>query len=283
MHFFEGIKESKWATLYTAGGLVLLIVLIQWLSGNYFVELFSLPDEGPDPTHPSFISWQLFTSTWGFSVWWLLLIWGFLVKLSGHSFQDLGIHATSAYGGILFFVVLWALTQFGMGLEAAINNSIAFNKIGALELIGFFIGLFAIISAEEVVFRGFFLPQIYIKCRQLLGEQWNRKSVAIIAVLITSLFFALVHVSSSSNFSPASLLLRVAMITLLGSIFAAIYMRTKNLFVCVGVHTLINNPLPVVTGNQYSHFIYVSIFSLILVLIWPYLQTKIRRTTASSS
>ena len=274
MRFLDETRETSLGGLIFSGILVIIVVSVQSSLGDYFTELFSLPTTGPDPTHSSFIPWALFTLAWGAFVWWIIVIGVGFVRIAGLSFRDIGIRRIKIYDGGIFLVLLWSLTQLGLGIDALAHDSIALSAIRLSEFLYFIVGLVALITVEEVVFRGFFLPQVYLKYNRWIKGRGNKKKALVAAILTTSLYFSLLHIPSASDFSAGSLLLRIVMIALYSSFFAVIYLWTRNIFVATGVHVLINNPMAIIIGNQLGHFFYVTGMAIILVAIWPFVQNK---------
>jgi membrane protease YdiL (CAAX protease family) len=91
----------------------------------------------------------------------------------------------------------------------------------------FMVGLY-----EETIFRGFVLSLL------LKGGNESRKQT-IIAVVISSVTFGLMHLSNLSKTPLISVLYQVAYATIIGIAFSAVLLRTNwNLMWCITLHTL---------------------------------------------
>ena len=101
--------------------------------------------------------------------------------------------------------------------------------------------LFGNCPFEEVLFRGFLLPQCLLLTKHWIPESRRWKHLAI-ALLLSRGYFALCHVFFNLH-QPEGQWLLIAQFVF-GLLFAAIYLSTGNLFVAIGIHALVNNPAP---------------------------------------
>lgn len=136
------------------------------------------------------------------------------------------------------------------------------------QIIGYFFGN---VVFEELAFRGFLLVQLYLL---LDGQWWRVNEVARIAVATvgSSLIFTLFHV-------PAFLIGGIRMETLAfifvyAVLLCLVYIRTRNVFIAMGVHGLANFPVPilsVVETTPYDFSLVWAIPAAIIVVTWPIL------------
>ncbi|HVU10895.1 MAG TPA: CPBP family intramembrane glutamic endopeptidase, partial [Phototrophicaceae bacterium] len=120
---------------------------------------------------------------------------------------------------------------------------------------------------EEIAYRGFMFPQVYLRLSSLRDRPWGR---LIVALLISQGLFALSHIPNRIylGMSPSDIAADLVVLLLLGALFTLIYVRTDNLFIVVGVHALGNTPTvlfttaPFLTGDGASILIYT------LVILW---------------
>ncbi|MBT8401980.1 MAG: CPBP family intramembrane metalloprotease, partial [Rhodothermia bacterium] len=70
--------------------------------------------------------------------------------------------------------------------------------------------------------------------------------------------------------SMTTVVLYLAQVFVVGLLFAAVYVRTGNLFVAVGLHGLINVPGGLFTSGIDSSFVML-VLTCGVLLVWPYL------------
>lgn len=121
---------------------------------------------------------------------------------------------------------------------------------------------------EEIAYRGFLFPQIYLNLDGWRQRPWGR---LIAAILLSQGIFALSHIFNRIYLGmpleqiPGDLLLLLGW----GILYTIIYLRTDNLFLVVGVHALGNAPStlfatsPVFAGGGASLFIYALVVLLL--------------------
>lgn len=97
---------------------------------------------------------------------------------------------------------------------------------------------------EEIVFRGGIFNFVNMKRKKEYDESGNEKENDLYAILISGAIFGVLHVAaglSSGNFFE---LIYFIQYFAMGCAFGFIYSKTKNIYMCMGVH-LINNLLSV--------------------------------------
>ncbi|WP_165075316.1 CPBP family intramembrane glutamic endopeptidase [Paludisphaera rhizosphaerae] len=91
---------------------------------------------------------------------------------------------------------------------------------------------------EEVVYRGFFLPQAYFLAARL-PESRPATRLAFALALSQGVFAAIhIPVNVAHHISAIFLLVQFA----IGLVLAGVYLASNNLFLAVGIHTLLNEP-----------------------------------------
>lgn len=99
------------------------------------------------------------------------------------------------------------------------------------EIIGFFFMNLSIAIGEEFIFRGVFL--------NLLIEQWeSKKNFIYKAVIVTSVLFGLKHITNWMVY-PNQIVATASQVvfTMMAGIYiAAIYVRSRNIWICIVVH-----------------------------------------------
>jgi membrane protease YdiL (CAAX protease family) len=148
-------------------------------------------------------------------------------------------------GQALFLTaLLWLATQMIALLISGINGDIHLDPLwserGVSTVIGALIGqLLGNAFNEEMLYRGFYLSQFYLKIRE--SNERRRLAWAILAMLG---LFILSHIPNRifHGYSLADLPLDFALLFAWGLFFTAIYLLSGNLFLAIGVHALVNRP-----------------------------------------
>jgi membrane protease YdiL (CAAX protease family) len=102
---------------------------------------------------------------------------------------------------------------------------------------------------EETMFRGFLLPQFYLKAAPRLPHG----AALAIAFVGSSALFAVSHFPNRlfiQSFTGAELLSDQAGLFLMGLVMATAFVVTRNLFVAVGLHALVNEPAAIVHASS---------------------------------
>jgi len=163
--------------------------------------------------------------------------------------QTIGLVFTLVSGGSLSFTTYWTSAGLTAGLGVYISQ------------------FFGCAPWEEIVFRGFLLLQVFLKLKKQ-NLQFHPLFRLIIALIISQGIFALFHIPNQiyNGASSADMIFTLSKIFLLGIIISLIYLRTKNLFIAMGIHALWNLPNLFVSDNI-GGFIAV-ILALVLLVGW---------------
>ncbi len=92
---------------------------------------------------------------------------------------------------------------------------------------------------EETFFRGFLLPQVFLRASRL----WRKGLSLGVAFLISLALFVVSHVPrllSEADLAGGSMTESLFWTVRFGSILTLTFLVTRNLFVCVGLHSLWN-------------------------------------------
>lgn len=115
---------------------------------------------------------------------------------------------------------------------------------------------------EEIAFRGFVYPQLYLK---LPGTPAARLWLAMAG---TELLFALSHIPGHlalrAEMGAGAIALRVLVQGLAGAVLLVVYLRTRNLWIAIGLHGLANAPTPLLAST-----LPWELFLVPLLLAWP--------------
>lgn len=173
-------------------------------------------------------SWLQLTIS-GFSAATILFVLWLFLKTRKAGFKDLGFKkaklsdfgwlAVAAVVYIIVLVVVMSVASNIPGFNADQAQDVGYVGANGWQLLLAFIGLVILPPlAEEMLFRGFMYRG--------LASKWHK----VIAALVTSLLFALVHFQWNVGVD----------VFILSLILIALYEKTKNLWMCVGLHALKN-------------------------------------------
>jgi membrane protease YdiL (CAAX protease family) len=183
----------------------------------------------------------------------------------------------------VYTVVLWGVAQI-IHLVAGLltRGEITLNPDWAIYGTGFMIGLvltqvFGNALFEEIAYRGFLFPQLYLRLTSLRARPWNR---FLVALLISQAAFALSHIPNRIylGMTAGDIAVDLLMLVGWGVLYTLLYLRTDNLFLVVGVHALGNTPTtlfataPVLTGAGASMLIYL--LAVTATFLYPMLRAQ---------
>jgi membrane protease YdiL (CAAX protease family) len=129
--------------------------------------------------------------------------------------------------------------------------------------------LFGNALAEETIYRGFLLPQTWLKLPIAQHPGWR----LLLTVLISQGVFALSHIPNRIfNGMPITAMAPDMLILLaFGLYFTFLYLRTGNLFIAVGVHALVNQPVSIIQSDLSAPLLMT--LALLLAIVWPKLRS----------
>ncbi len=137
----------------------------------------------------------------------------------GHAFQ-VAAYPTTLIAFIAIAMIAESITM-GYALNPAIN---IFFYILAMLSIGFL---------EEFVFRGIIAKTLLLHYGTSTKGTW-------IAAIISGVIFGFAHIINAIGLPLFGVLVQITVAIVLGILFAAIYYRTGNLWICVLLHAGIN-------------------------------------------
>jgi membrane protease YdiL (CAAX protease family) len=188
--------------------------------------------------------------------------------------SDVGWRLSALGPGLLVTLGFWVAMQPGLALwTVGSGDALRWNDAwsessewGAGRLVGQLLGqLLGNALLEEMVFRGFFLPQFFLKA----SVRFRPGVALVLAILGSQTLFALVHIPNRLfvQSRPVEELLGDQLALVWHGIgYCVVYLVTRNLFVCVGLHSLWNQParlLPV----PFSPGVQVVWYALALILL----------------
>jgi membrane protease YdiL (CAAX protease family) len=179
--------------------------------------LFFLRGHNPDSVTEGMAPRLLMIIVTGFSLWWL----GFY-KTAGLKKQ--GFLKSLRFGLILVLIALLILV-------GSLRHTSTFLGIGTLAI--YTINMLLVGLHEELLMRGFVL--------NVMLKTWNIKKYGILwAVLASSGIFGLMHFTNLTGNNTGSTIAQAVYAMFIGIFFASIFVRTKNLYGLILLHSFVD-------------------------------------------
>ena len=202
----------------------------------------------------------------------VVILW--LGKLTA---KDIGLKWHQLLRGVTVGLALWVLVQIiQLLIGLAKTGRVALDPVWAEEGVGPMLGLLighllGTSLCEEAIFRGFFLPQLWLTLRSRMPN--SPKLTVSLAVLASQALFAFMHLPwQIARGSEAGDLPFIVLAMLFNGVFyAIIYLRTGNLFIAMVIHAFGNVPTPVPMAFVNSPSLLL-VLTLLLLLVWPTLK-----------
>jgi len=203
----------------------------------------------------------------------VLLPWVFVIGigiffLGKQRSVDLGLTIPKILPGALCTLALWLAIQVVFALvmlilEGKLSREVvtAGNLVDQLVFFAF---------AEEIIFRGYLLPQFFLKIRRT----GTRPSTAVILAMLSSqLIFSLSHVPHQlvNGVSWQEIPFQLLLIFIGGLFLCYIYLRCQNLLIAVGAHALGNYPTILFSYDRLPWYVVnltVTIVTFTVIEIW---------------
>lgn len=202
-----------------------------------------------------------------------LLVGWMILKRGRLRPYDVGLIAAHIPMGIIYTVGFWGAAQIVHLVFSLLTYGAVTLNPDWLRNTNMMIGLIlaqVIGNAlfEEIAYRGFLFPQLYLNLDGLRDRPWWRLGAAI---FLSQAVFALSHIPNRLYLGMSVGQIAPDLLLLLGwgILYTVIYLRTDNLFLVVGVHALGNAPstlfatAPVFAGGGASLFIYAMVVLLL--------------------
>lgn len=189
--------------------------------------------------------------------------------------SDIGLVRANIRGGVIAYLLIWVVYQILLaGLSLVSGGHIRLETMWSTPadyplIAGRVITyVFGTALTEEIIFRGYLLPQCWLALRNT-RRPWFRLGLAL---LVSQGIFALVHIPATllQGASVGDLLIRLATLFALGVLLALVYLQTRNLFVVVAIHSLSDWPMPLFHQSVLGDLSLLSFVALVAVLLlWP--------------
>lgn len=184
--------------------------------------------------------------------------------------RDLGLRREKLPAGCMWTVVFWlSVNAVSTGIALLTGADLNLNQALAEYpnlVLGQLLGqLFGNALLEEIIFRGFLFVQMYL----WLTRVRKPSSRIFSAMLISQIIFALMHIPNRiySGLSGIEFVFDFAQLVLLGMLFALLYVLTRNLFLVIGIHSLLNVSQVVWTSSYATAATFTCMLLMIAILL----------------
>lgn len=207
---------------------------------------------------------------------WAVLVGGGMGAACGLRPRHVGLTAEAFRDALPVLLGVWVLVQAVQATLGTASGGVALAPPVPDLMAAVGLRVQAVVGSgllEEVIYRGFLLVQVYA----LLRRRVDRERALLWAVVLSSLYFGLNHVPAGlrAGLPPWEAAAFAFHSALVGSLFAALYLRTGNLFVAAGGHALVNDPVPFVASTVDPQLLML-IGVAVLLLAWPALARRFR-------
>jgi hypothetical protein len=209
----------------------------------------------------------------------LFVVVGLIIWICRLRKKDLGLQKANLHPALLFVPSLWFAMQGILALMAlsrpeGVRIMQDWYQLGPLPLIADFTAmLLGTALFTEITYRGFLLPQVYLKLERYVRLP-SREILLIALVLSVALYVVLlVPAWIQTHVIGVHLAGNAASAMLIGLVNAMLYLRTNNLYLNVGLFAIWHRPLLVVEPIIPYQFILLPLIC-ILIVVWPYLPNS---------
>ena len=182
------------------------------------------------------------------------LVLGLLFRVAGKlRWRELGFETSKLPAALLWCGGAWVVAQVLLFVLAGGDLELdpRWQTQPTVSLGALFGQLLGNALCEEVFWRAFLIPQLVFLI--LRRERCSLRMATVAAVLLSSALFALSHIPHdlAQEHGLGQILAGQAFRFLLGIVFAVLFLLSNNLFTVVGLHSLINTPVPLfAVGSQ---------------------------------
>ncbi len=188
---------------------------------------------------------------------------------------DLGLRGRDLLPAVGATVGLWLAMQGAAVMAAAISGTSvtwqpgwSTQALGGAMLGPLLAQLVANALMEEINFRGFLWPQLALRLKTRVGD----RAAWAVAAVASQAIFALMHVPIRlyGGADAATLAAMLVNLFAIGLVFCVVYAATRNLFVVVGYHALLNTPTLLVSssGPAPQTVATVAVLALAAACVW---------------
>jgi membrane protease YdiL (CAAX protease family) len=211
----------------------------------------------------------------------VLIVGGLVLRIGSLRPRDVGLVRSHLGLGAGITVATWLLMQATGAVTIVVQGRPLglhdyWTTAGVLAILGGFLGqILGNALFEEVIYRAFLMPQLVTKFERHLSDRAS-PWVFVLALVVSQGVFALIHVPGrlADGVAVGSLLGFLAAPFLFGVLFVLVYYRTGNLFVAIGLHALVNDPVFLVNAGA---VVLIPLLAVILGILvgWPYVARRV--------
>lgn len=211
-----------------------------------------------------------------FSSIFVVAIGGCAIVFGGLRPRDVGLRLSKIPEAMAVVVCIWIVIQAahavaGLLSPESLQWDAALQRFGVTDrLLWLAVMLLGTALAEETIFRGFFFPQLYLKC------SGSTRRCFWIAAISSGILFGLFHVPRHivlSDINAIGISVRVLFHALGGLLATVIYLRTRNLWLMIGLHGIENAPTRLVKSPMPSEMLLL-LLEIVLLVGWPWLMRR---------
>lgn len=228
---------ALWATVLASGAGIAL--------GNLLV--FSRPDGLSRRAHLATDGW-VNENLVLFAPLTLLIVGGLVRGWGRQRLSDLGLRRGWAGQCLLALAAGWLAVQ-ALAVAAALlaGGSLAPHPAWARHGAGAVLGLLIAMVLgtalfEDGVFRGYLLPQVYLRLGRWVGGHRTRAAAALLACALVFSLFHLPTILLNRDPSAPAVVGALAYMALGGLMLGLLYLRTGHLGIVIACHALVNAP-----------------------------------------
>lgn len=208
-----------------------------------------------------------------------VVVVGWLVVVGGARALDLGLQRAALLPAALAALMMWvalhgifALAAFVQGASVTVAGDLAATwRASTAQMLG---QLFGNALFEEILFRGCLLGQLALWLTP--PDRMPQRREVVLATLWSQAWFAVHHVpnrlASDAWHGVAVAAGDLLLLWAAGISCAAVWLRTRNLLVAVGYHSLCNSPFLLLHGPGWLHPAGMAVLLLVLVVVGPRLR-----------
>lgn len=250
---------------------LVVVFLLVHTAGSVFINqyFFAQPILG----HIHRITYGLVEPTLLAGVIMLLVPIGLVLFLVGRLRpRDVGLQARHILPAVLTTVQIWLAAQVLLLVVRAVQGEpIALHASWAepgYVVGGFVAQAFGNALSEEVAFRGFLFVQVFLLLQARKPGQAGTN--LILAMVLSQAAFALLHIPNRimKGLDAGAMVTDQIRLLVGGLFFVLIYLRTRNLFVAVGLHALGNAPVPLLQADGTEVAAVLLVLTILLLIFW---------------
>lgn len=234
-------RETRSTGMVTVG-LVLLLITASSLANSFWFFPWARENWGGNALG------QLATLYLPYVFGFVVIVWLCMLKLGCLRACDVGLVPSHIGRGVAATVAMWLVLNLVLWVAAGTNVRVwsGWSERGVVSLlVTVVVGqLLGNALLEEIVYRGFLVPQVQLRLPAALRGHSLVGCAA--AIVISQLVFAVLHAPdrTAAGLAGPELWANLSRVFGWGVVFAVLFVATRNLFLTVGFHAPTNYPCP---------------------------------------